>query len=214
MKKLIIFDFDGVVVDTEPFYVEIHLSFFEKLGVPFTAQGVRNMAGRSLISIFREIKETFNLPQSPEELKQMNVDHMIEFFQKTEIPLIAGIPTLLNFCKEKGIAYCLASSNSKKVINAVLVKTKLTSYFDVLVCGDDVYEGKPNPEIFQLAAKKMGYVAEDCLVIEDTTNGVKAAHNAGMYCIGFSNPSSGNQDLSLASEIITGRLDQLTSRWD
>ena len=73
MKKLIIFDFDGVVIDTESYYVDIHLSFFEKLNVPFTAEGVRAMAGRSLISIFREIKERFALSQTPEELKAMNI---------------------------------------------------------------------------------------------------------------------------------------------
>ena len=108
---------------------------------------------------------------------------------------------------QRGIKMALASSSPRSHIDAVLKMFNLTDYFHAIVCGEDTKEGKPSPDIFLNAAKIINTLPEDCIVIEDSYNGVLAAKAANMKCIGFKNPNSGNQDLSNADKIVTSLED-------
>lgn len=96
----------------------------------------------------------------------------------------------------------LASSNNRKTVDLIVEKFNLDKYLSVIMSGEDVKEGKPNPEIFIKTAEKLGLSPTDCIVIEDAENGVLAAKSAEMKCIGLKNPGSGNQDLSKADLVV------------
>ena len=96
----------------------------------------------------------------------------------------------------------MASSNTRKAIDKVMDIFSLSKYIKVSVSGEEVEKGKPNPEIFLKAAKKLGVEPKNCLIIEDTFVGIQAAKAAGMKCIGFKNPNSGDQDLSGADLVV------------
>jgi HAD superfamily hydrolase (TIGR01509 family) len=96
----------------------------------------------------------------------------------------------------------LASSNNKMAVDSIIEKFGLRKYLKVAISGDDVTNGKPDPEIFLKASEKMNIEPHECLVIEDAANGVIAAKAAGMKCIGLQNKNSGNQDLSEADLVV------------
>ena len=114
---------------------------------------------------------------------------------------IEGIRDLINDI-HNNYNVTIASSSSRKIIETVLKKFNLERFFTAIVSGAELTNSKPHPEIFQTAAKLSGVKPENCLVIEDSHNGVVAAKKAKMYCLAFANPNSGKQDLSLADFVI------------
>jgi beta-phosphoglucomutase len=114
-----------------------------------------------------------------------------------------GIVDLLKYLKKRGIKLALASSSTIDVIRIILSRTGLGIFFDVVADCIEAGAGKPDPSIFLLAHKKLGIAKENCVVIEDSTIGIKAALAAGMYCIAFNGPGSEHQDQSAADWRIT-----------
>ena len=120
-----------------------------------------------------------------------------------QIPLVDNVLALMESLQNKGWKLGLASSNNEEAVEAVKNKYKLTKYIGVFTNGEAISKGKPDPEIFLTTASDMNLKPENCLVIEDTQNGVLAAKAAEMKCIGFQNKNSGAQDLSNADLIIS-----------
>ena len=96
----------------------------------------------------------------------------------------------------------VASSTTKPIIEVILKKLKLYDLFNIIISGDEVENGKPAPDIFLQAAARLSVKPLECVVVEDSYNGVKAAKSAGMYCLGYHNPNSGCQNISDADKII------------
>ncbi|MCF6335335.1 MAG: HAD-IA family hydrolase, partial [Spirochaetales bacterium] len=115
---------------------------------------------------------------------------------------IPGVEELLNRLTKAGFVIALASSSPSSIINFILSKCRIENYFKIIMSGDDVEKGKPDPEIFLKTAEKNKTRPENCIVIEDSENGITAANRAGMKSIGYRNPGSGNQNLSGADLII------------
>lgn len=127
----------------------------------------------------------------------------MEYLQsQTDEKLIDGVLFLLEGLKEAGFPIALASSASKENIQAVLKLFYIENFFQVIVSGNQVEKPKPSPDIFIYAASLLKVNPSDCIVIEDSNNGVKAAKTAGMRCIAFKNPNTGVQDLSIADTIV------------
>lgn len=118
---------------------------------------------------------------------------------------------LLYQLHSEGIPVALASSADRKVINAVLTKFGLMDCFEYILSGAELPASKPNPAIYQLTAKALGFAPADCVVIEDATAGIMAAKDAGAYCIAYDNPNSGPQDLSRADKIVSSLSDIVVS---
>jgi len=108
----------------------------------------------------------------------------------------------LDLVKQRGYTIAIASSGLKKNIDLILQKLNIVEYFDLIVSGEQVIKGKPEPDIFLTISEHYHINPNDCIVIEDSKNGVLAAKAAGMYCVGYYNPGSGKQDLSKADLII------------
>jgi HAD superfamily hydrolase (TIGR01509 family) len=115
---------------------------------------------------------------------------------------INGIESLLHQFREKNYKLSVASSSAKANINFVLEKLNLKKYFDFVISGEEVANGKPAPDIFLKVAERFNIENENCIVIEDSTNGVKAASSAGMKSVGFKNNNSNFQDLTGADIVV------------
>ena len=153
--------------------------------------------------MYAVLKEKYQLAEEVtalvEEYEEKCSAYLTE--SKTEKPIL-GVDVLVKNLYQNNIRLALASSSPKKNIKLVLEMFGLAPYFEVVVSGQEVVNSKPSPDIFLRAAKLLNLLPEECLVFEDSKNGVAAAKEAGMKCIAFYNPNSGKQDLSRADHII------------
>ena len=200
--KAFIFDMDGVIIDSEPIHNQVIKEFLANHGYKITDEELDRYVGMTSTSVFTILKQTYHLPTSAEEL---TVEHMNEFkayIAKHHIQPIEGIKTLLTKLQQQNIPMAIASSSPLDVIEFVAKNFAITDYFDFLISGENMPQGKPAPDIYLHTAAKLNVPPADCVVLEDSKNGSIAAKTAGMYCIGFANPNSGNQDLSRADIIV------------
>ncbi|MGF7048645.1 beta-phosphoglucomutase family hydrolase [Paenibacillus sp. DS2015] len=201
--KAVIFDMDGVLVDSEPIYFEIEKNSFAHFGVRIEEAEHHSYVGVTMESMWIQIKDRHRLQPSIEELLAYHQDNVIaRMLDHSNLQMISNIERLILSLIEQQVQIAVASSSSRALIEIILAKIGLNNYFPVIVSGEDVNRGKPEPDIFLHAADILDVIPSSCLVIEDSHNGVKAAKAAGMLCIGFLNENSGKQDLSSADQTI------------
>jgi HAD superfamily hydrolase (TIGR01509 family) len=201
--KAVIFDMDSVIIDSEPFYQEVQINLFHKMGISVPPEEYNTFVGAGMREMWNMIKFSRNLTQPIEELIKLNNNVLLEYFKESA----ALVPTpyftdFLASVKAVGIKTAVASSTAKPIIEVILKKLNLYDFFDSIISGNEVENGKPAPDIFLETAARLNVIPSDCIVVEDSFNGVKAAKSAGMYCLGYHNPNSGNQDISAADKII------------
>jgi HAD superfamily hydrolase (TIGR01509 family) len=200
MIQAFIFDMDGVLIDSENLYKVIEKELFQKVGVTIDHEEHVSYQGSSNPVMWGNIKEKHGIPHPIEELVRITEDSVIRYFSSLpEIQPMPGVVDLLNWLKKKEIKLALASSSTIEVIRIILAKTHLESFFDIIADCSEAGAGKPDPAIFLLAQKKLGIPRENCIIIEDSTNGIKAALAAGIYCIAYNGPGSEHQDQSAAN---------------
>ena len=198
----IIFDMDGVLLDSEPMHQEIIYETFQLEGIPFDKAYIQTLTGMSAFPMWEKVKHDAQRSESVEELIKFHRDYFFKRLPEVKVPLVPHVKDVLEKFKNEGKHLSLASSSARKLIDIFTQQTNIAHYFEVIMSGDDVKYSKPNPEIFLKVAQWYGLPATQFTVIEDSTNGVKAAKSANMKCIGFDNPLSGGQDLSQADLLI------------
>ena len=198
----IIFDMDGVLLDSEPMHQEIIYEVFQLKGIPFDKAYIQTLTGMSAFPMWEKVKHDAQRSESVEELIKFHRDYFFKRLPEVKVPLVPHVKDVLEKFKNEGKHLSLASSSGRKLIDIFTQQTNIAHYFEVIMSGDDVQYSKPNPEIFLKVAQWYGLPATQFTVIEDSTNGVKAAKSAGMQCVGFQNPLSGGQDLSQADLLI------------
>lgn len=198
--KAIIFDMDGVIINSEPVHFEVEQELLEKLGGKMSKEAHVAFVGTTDHYMWSTLKEQFNLEPAVEKIIKMKKEMFIEKFD--EIELMDNFKELMLSLYNEGYPMAIASSNNRKIVNKVVEKFGLSNYMNFIISGEEVHKGKPDPEIFLTAAKKINVNPKCCLVIEDASNGVKAAKAAKMKCVGLENIYSGNQDLSEADLVI------------
>lgn len=208
MKKLIIFDVDGVLLDSEPLYMDMNQRFFKELGAEITKAEYQGFIGISGTKMWTYIKEKASLSQTVDELKELEKELKHTTLKEATLVPTPGVIDFLEFLQQNGHTIAIASSGLRKNIDLILQKLDMEKYFDLIVSGEQVYHGKPEPDIFLKVAQHYNRPPEDCIVIEDSRNGVLAAKAANMYCIGYYNRNSGNQDLTKADRVITSFAEQ------
>lgn len=198
----VIFDMDGVIVDSEPVYRMWNQELYQHLNITVPQEIRSQFIGGSTKRKWSLIKEHCELSQTVEDLVQSQYG----FFRSKEFffgdILFAGVRTLTENLKSKGISIALASSSDRGRINRVLKDCELQQLFDAVVSGAEFADSKPHPDIFLHTAGKLGVKPEQCIVIEDSYNGLLAATRAGMKKIGVKHKSI-PMDLSLADLTIT-----------
>jgi len=192
---------DGTLVDSEPIHHATNKILYKDLGITISDEEYEKFIGIDSKAKWSYIKEKSDLPQSLEELMELSKSYKFKALSNSNLQAFDGIDYIIQFLLEKGITIALASSSSWKLIELDLEKTGLDKYFPIKVSGQDIANGKPAPDIFLKAASLINKAPNACLVIEDSTNGVKGANAAGMTTVGFKEVHS-KQDLSAADLII------------
>lgn len=200
--KAFIFDMDGVIIDSEPIHFDIDVKTMSYYGITITPVELEQFVGMTNPEMWHILKQKYNLSQPIEEIIDYQLSAKIERLKTIDIKPIDGIYELIVELKRNNISIGLASSSPTRFINAVLSKFNLTHLFDCIVSGEEVAKGKPEPDVYVEAANLLQVAPKDCVVLEDSKNGIRAAISAGMKCIGFINESSGHQDLSKADRIV------------
>ncbi|HCW53956.1 MAG TPA: HAD family phosphatase [Clostridium sp.] len=193
--KAVLFDMDGVIFDTEKAYLDTWIKVFNKHGyemkreiyISVMGTGRKNVK-KTFINIFGE-----NLPI--EEMYKEKDYLLAKIIDEGKVPVKDGAEEILSYLKENGYKIALATSAKRVRTDKQVNMAKLEKYFDEIVTGDDISNGKPDPEIFLKAANKLGVKPEECIVIEDSPAGIQAAFNGHMYGIHV-------EDLKEADEII------------
>jgi HAD superfamily hydrolase (TIGR01509 family) len=208
MIKAVIFDMDGLIVDTETLYSIAMNEVAQRRGKRFTIEIKRAMMGRPGIESMEIFKKYLNLIEPAEQLLNEREEIYGRILESAQLVPMSGFLTLLEFIEQQGMVKAIASSSPACWIEIVTRKLSVTDRFNVIVSGDDVKNGKPCPEIYLLASKKLQVLPEECIALEDTTTGVEAAKRAGMMCIGVPNQYSQGLDFSKA-DMVVNSLDEV-----
>ena len=201
MIKAIIFDMDGVIVDSEPMHIEAEKQILLKYGVKISPDELRTYTGTTAEFEFTDLIRKYSLNTTVDTLFREKETILFGLLERQTKPT-KGVVRLIKSLKRHGLKLAIASSGHRKLVQYFIRKLKIASHFDSVVCAEDITRSKPDPEIFLKAAGSLGLDPAECMVIEDSTLGVEAAKSAGMKCIAFRNPSSGNQDFSKANLVI------------
>jgi HAD superfamily hydrolase (TIGR01509 family) len=202
MVKAVIFDMDGVIINSEPLHYEVDKRILSEIGYPVEDRYLDQFVGYTNRAMWNIIKDDLNLKVPLTELINRQISLKIKLLNERPYRSIEGIPELMKQIKGNHIKLGLASSSPVEFIKGVLNKLSLSDMIDKWESGERVERSKPAPDIFLHVARLLESKPDECLVIEDSSSGVTAARTAGMKCIGFKNPHSGNQDLSGADLIV------------
>ena len=188
MLQAVIFDMDGVIVDSHPVHTKAWRRFLDSQGKQVTEDDLAFiLEGRKKEDILRH----FLGELSPKEIETLGHKKELLFREeaRAELRPVLGVEQILENFSQAGIKLGVASSGSDSRVHFVLQKLRLTDYFAAIVAGDDVILGKPDPAIFRLTSQKLDVDPKEILVFEDSVSGVKAAKAAGMRCVGLAEPN-------------------------
>lgn len=212
--KAVIFDMDGVLVDSEPFHIQTEKQMFRKMGLDISDEEHAGYMGTATDVMWKQITAKRSLSLDIPEITALTIQEGLPYFNSLEkINPMPGLVDLLEKLKVKKIPMAVASSSDTETMRVILEKSGLRKYFHHTVSSSEVGKSKPEPDVFLHAAKLLGVAPENCVVFEDSKNGIKAAKAAGMFCIAYSGANSGKQDSSLADMQIDDYDELRTFNW-
>ena len=215
MLKAVIFDMDGVIIESEPLHHYAYHKMFDDVKVEVNDALYESFTGKSTINVCKQVCDIFNLKETPDYLVSLKRKHFEYIFNNdSNFDLIEGVLDLIKDLHRSEITLVVASSATMPSIERIFNKFDLNQYFIAKLSGADLKESKPHPEIFINAVKASGFCANECIVIEDSTNGIEAAKGAGVFCLGFDSFHSKNQDYSKADFVIKNFEDISYSKLD
>jgi HAD superfamily hydrolase (TIGR01509 family) len=198
----VIFDMDGVIVDSEIHWKTSEGFFLQSLIPGWSTNDQDRIIGLGVLDLYALLVDTYHLQKTQEEFLEIYQEVANQIYGQ-KVSLIAGFKELLSALNTHHIPVALASSSPTSWINIMLERFSLRNSFQVVVSADELQgQGKPSPAIYLLTAKHLGIRPQKCVAIEDSQNGVLSAKNAEMFCVGFRNGFNGEQDLSRADIII------------
>ena len=202
MSFVVIFDMDGVIFDSERLIADLWKEVAKEKNIPDIEETVKRCIGITDAATKQVFKETYGEEFPYEDFKKIVSGRFHSRCDGGNLPTKPGIRELLEYLKERGIQTAVASSTRTAVVEAEIRDAGLLAFFDRIVGGDQVTHSKPDPEIFIKAAAVLDAAPKDCYVIEDSFNGIRAAHTAGMHP--FMVP-----DMLLPDEEILGKAEKV-----
>lgn len=204
MKKAVIFDMDGVLSDSEWIYVDKILEMLREENIFIEAEEINDLFGKSMIFLCQELKSRYHLNKEASYYADRVHALRDKHIKDHGLFPMEGAVELVEKLHGQGIPIAVASSAPLETIKGNMMRFGIYDYIDAIVSGLDCSRGKPYPDIYLEAASRLGLSPDDCVVVEDSANGVAAAKNAGIYCIAFVPPKAVKQDVSRADRILTG----------
>ena len=203
MLKSVIFDMDGVLVDSEPMHARANVLALKEFGLDMPYEYYLSFAGTTKYNMMSIIIREHGLDATPEMLCAAADRHNDIIFRKDGYTEIKGAAELVRSIRAAGLSLAVASSSPYRDINSVLDYFDIHNCFDVIISGfDEHIPPKPSGDIYMRALKLLDISADEAVAIEDTTVGIQAARNAGIRCMAYHNPASGIQDYSYAEAVI------------
>jgi HAD superfamily hydrolase (TIGR01509 family) len=197
MFQAIIFDMDGLMIDTEPMYWEVGRRIARQYGKDCVDATFRKMMGRERLEAMRIFARECQITQAtPEDLLAQREVEMVKRFAQGVNPM-PGLREILNEF-QKRLKFAVATSSPKKFTDVLLPALGLEKYFQVIQSADDITHGKPDPEIYLKAASRLDVSPSDCFVLEDSPAGALAGHRAGAYVIAVPSSLTSGEDFSFA----------------
>jgi HAD superfamily hydrolase (TIGR01509 family) len=210
MIEALVFDLDGVIVDSEHVWDAARKALVRERGGRWHAQAQRDMMGMSSLEWSRYMHERLGLREQPEEISA-EVVRRLEAIYRQEIPLIDGAPEAVA-CLAERWPLAIASSSNRPIIDLVLELSELGRYFQATVSSEEVPRGKPAPDVYLEAARRLGADPVRTTAIEDSHNGILSAKAAGMRVVAIPNPRYPPGEEALATtDIVLGSIAELTS---
>lgn len=198
MIKCIFFDMDGVIVNSEPMHWEVWRQVFAEYGLDVKYDVYKGCIGSNANYLLKLIYDGYGKDLSKEpEIHTRFAKTKTAYMEEHGLPVTKGVLEAVRELKRKGYRLAVVSSSPIDYITKVIERVGLSDCFEKLLSGDQIKNPKPAPDVYLMAAEAFGVTPEECVVVEDSHNGSKAAKAAGMKCFGFYNPDSGNQDLSI-----------------
>jgi HAD superfamily hydrolase (TIGR01509 family) len=185
MIEAVVFDLDGILIDSEHVWDEVRQQLAEERGGTWTENASRDMMGMSSIEWSRYMRDVVGLTEEPEEISAEVVRRLEDRYRR-ELPMIGGAEAAVDRLAERW-PLALASSSNRELIDLVLESSGLGRRFEASVSSEEVARGKPAPDVFLEAARRLAAAPERCVAIEDSANGIRSAQAAGMRVVAIPN---------------------------
>ena len=183
MLKAAVFDMDGLMFDTETLVYRNWQAMMDEAGYPYSLDDFKQTVGKRKAEVQNFYFGRYGADFPYWDFSEKGRGMYLEYVAERGVPVKPGLYELLEYLKSKDFGIALATSTSRKTTELNLESAGVQGYFDVLVCGDDVKNGKPHPEVFLTAAARLGEAPEACVAFEDSINGIKSAFAAGMKTV-------------------------------
>lgn len=183
MIKAIIFDMDGLMIDSERVTFECYQEILKGMNLTMDEEFYKTLLGKPLKGIYQRFYDVYGNDFPIEDVIKDVHALMAKRFETEGVPIKTGLKSLLEYLKENNYKTIVATSSNRDRVDTILSQAQITDYFDDSICGDEVTKGKPNPEVFLKSCQKLGVNVDEAIVIEDSEAGIQASYDAGIKVI-------------------------------
>lgn len=183
MIKAIIFDMDGLMIDSERVTFECYQEILKGMNLTMDEEFYKTLLGKPLKGIYQRFYDVYGNDFPIEDVIKDVHALMAKHFETEGVPIKTGLKSLLEYLKENNYKTIVATSSNRDRVDTILSQAQITDYFDDSICGDEVTKGKPNPEVFLKSCQKLGVNVDEAIVLEDSEAGIQASYDAGIKVI-------------------------------
>lgn len=183
MIKAIIFDMDGLMIDSERVTFECYQEILKGMNLTMDEEFYKTLLGKPLKGIYQRFYDVYGNDFPIEDVIKDVHSLMAKRFETEGVPIKTGLKSLLEYLKENNYKTIVATSSNRDRVDTILFQAQIIDYFDDSICGDEVTKGKPNPEVFLKSCQKLGVNVDEAIVIEDSEAGIQASYDAGIKVI-------------------------------